>query len=153
MAFLLSFSCRVRVVQVVASVLVLVFSYTALSKFMAIGVFEEQMLNQPLPRGLKRVLVWVLPTVELIISGMLVMKRTRYFGLLAGTLLMGVFTVYVGAVTFHFFDRVPCSCGGVLSGMGWTAHLIFNGVLLLVAVVGCGVALSLQAAHQRILNE
>ncbi len=49
---------------------------------------------------------------------------------------MASFTVYIGLVLTGLFGRVPCSCGGVLSSLGWEAHFLFNVCILALAVIG-----------------
>ncbi|MGC1244316.1 MAG: MauE/DoxX family redox-associated membrane protein [Chryseosolibacter sp.] len=48
---------------------------------------------------------------------------------------MFAFTGYI-AFILTFSPYVPCSCGGILSSMGWTEHLIFNVVFTALAVAG-----------------
>ncbi|MEB2778721.1 hypothetical protein SYJ56_25660, partial [Algoriphagus sp. D3-2-R+10] len=55
---------------------------------------------------------------------------------LLSVVLMILFTGYVTLVWLGFTERVPCSCGGVLSSLGWGEHLVFNLVFLGIAVWG-----------------
>lgn len=57
-----------------------------------------------------------------------------------------MFTAYI-VIILHFSYFVPCSCGGILEKLGWTEHLIFNVVFVLLAIV----AILLQAMNNRIL--
>lgn len=98
------------------------------------------MMNQAVPRWMNRILIWIVPLTEIVIVILLLFKRTQWCGLVSSVLLMSMFTLYVGAVVFHFSDRVTCSCGGVLKRMSWEVHLVFNVVVTLVA--GLGVRLS-----------
>jgi putative oxidoreductase len=122
--------------QLIAGLLVLLFSYTALSKLGDLKTFEWQMLNQPLPSWANHALVWVLPSMEIILVVLLALKRTQRYGLIASTLLMFVFTIYVAGIVFHFFNRVPCSCGGVLQSLKWEVHLVFNLFVTAISVAG-----------------
>ena len=121
----------------IAALFVILFAYTDISKIIDLETFEWQMLNQPLPRWINRILIWFIPTVEIIIVFLLVFKRTQWYGLASSALLMIAFTIYVAAVVLHFFDRVPCSCGGVLRSMSWEGHLVFN--LFFTVLSGVGV--------------
>src|SRR5690606_7657944 len=46
-----------------------------------------------------------------------------------------MFTAYI-VIILNFTEFIPCSCGGVLEDLGWTEHLIFNIVFILLAAVG-----------------
>jgi hypothetical protein len=122
--------------QIVATALILLFSYASLSKLGDLNTFELQMFNQPLPRLINQALVWLVPSAEIIVVFLLVFKSTQRLGFIGSALLMSVFTIYVGAMVFHFFDRVPCSCGGVLRSMSWERHLVFNIFFTTLAFVG-----------------
>lgn len=122
--------------QIMAAVLVLLFVYTAVSKLLDLSTFRQQMMNQSLPDSLKESLVWMLPVIELITAVLLIWKKLRTMGFVLSFGLMLVFTGYVALVLFGFYDRVPCSCGGVLQGLGWEEHLVFNVVFLVLAGVG-----------------
>jgi hypothetical protein len=49
---------------------------------------------------------------------------------------MGAFTGYVALVLTGIFGRIPCSCGGIVSALGWGEHLILNIALLTIAILG-----------------
>lgn len=122
--------------QLIIGLLVILFSYAVVNKLGDFKMHEWQMMNQALPRWINRALIWLVPLSEIVIVVFLLFKRTQLYGLVASVLLMSLFTLYVGAVVFHFFDRVPCSCGGVLESMTWESHLVFNVMVTLVAGVG-----------------
>ena len=117
-------------------VLVIVWTYTGLEKLLNLESTRKAMLNQPMPNELEEVLVWVVPSIELILAGMLVLVSSRWWGLLASALVLSVFTTYVGLIWVGAFPRVPCSCAGFLESMGWLEHLIFNSFLILISVIG-----------------
>jgi uncharacterized membrane protein YphA (DoxX/SURF4 family) len=50
-------------------------------------------------------------------------------------MLLLVFTVYITSVV-KFSDSIPCSCGGVLSSLGWTDHILFNVGFMTLAILG-----------------
>src|SRR5690606_1184007 len=60
-------------------------------------------------------------------------KKTRIQGLYIAFLLMVMFTTYI-IIILNFTSFTPCSCGGVLEALGWTEHLIFNTVFILLAL-------------------
>jgi|GEM_PF-5173453 len=52
--------------------------------------------------------------------------------------MMGVFTIYVGAVLFHLFPKAPCVCGGIIKSLGWGQHFRLNMLFAFLA----GISLS-----------
>lgn len=47
---------------------------------------------------------------------------------------MFLFTVYIFMI-LNFTSFIPCSCGGVLEKLGWTEHLIFNAVFVIMGLI------------------
>jgi putative oxidoreductase len=113
---------------------ILLFVYAAASKLLVFGLFRGQLYNQDFPHWMADILVYALPALELITVALLCVPRTQKRGLLLFLMLMAVFTGYIALVMLHFWDRVPCSCGGILSHMGWGTHLAFNCLFLLLAL-------------------
>ena len=113
-----------------------VFVYTAVSKVYDWSGTRMAMYNQVFPIGMAEILLYVLPVVELGVAVLLLVPAWRRTGLLLSTGLMSLFTGYIALVWMGFTERVPCSCGGVLSSLGWGEHLVFNLVFLGIAVWG-----------------
>ena len=125
---------------IISALLTVLFVYTASSKLMDFTTFQQQMINQPIPKFLGMGLAWTLPPIELITGIMLVIPVWRKWGLILSFLLMLAFTGYIGLVWLNAFERVPCSCGGVLRRLGWGQHLVFNLMFLLLATAGLWIA-------------
>ncbi|QXV64003.1 hypothetical protein INP83_12940 [Mucilaginibacter sp. 21P] len=121
--------------ETIISLLVLLFIYTAVSKLLSYTDYRVSMGRQALPKVLLPVLVPGLPAAELLTAACLLFRPTRITGLYASAVLMALFTTYVALAVFGFFPHLPCSCGGVFAGMGWTAHLIFNIIVLLLTIL------------------
>lgn len=123
-------------IEIIASLLVLLFLYASMTKMLNIKEFKNDMYRQPLPLWMSTYLVWILPALQLMIAANLLFKRTRRLGFYASLVLMLLFTGYIAAGLLHFFKWIPCSCAGVLKGMSWTAHLYFNIFFILLSLVG-----------------
>ncbi|PZR30304.1 MAG: hypothetical protein DI538_22920 [Azospira oryzae] len=123
-------------VELITTLLVILFAYTALSKILEADTFRKQMLNQPLPETLRQNLVWLIPLSEITTSIFLIIKPVRLYGFIAAFLLMLAFTLYVSLILAKAFAYIPCSCGGILNTLSWEAHLIFNIVFTLLALAG-----------------
>lgn len=124
-----------NLVRLITFLLTVLFFYTALSKLMDIDTFHNQLANQNLPRWTVPYLVWLIPACELVAVGFLISGRFRSLGLYMSSLMMLVFTLYIGLIVIGFFDRVPCSCGGVLKSMSFGSHLVFNVFFLCIAIL------------------
>lgn len=117
--------------EIIASIFVLVFLYTGINKLRFHEGFAGAMNRNPLIKPYSEILQWIIPIGELAIVALLLIPATRRLGLLLSTLLMAVFTVYVGLMLWKG-GQLPCLCGGVLETMNWPTHLVFNSVLLVL---------------------
>jgi hypothetical protein len=124
------------------SLLVLLFVYAAASKLADFGDFRGQLYNQTFPHGLADLLLYALPAAELLAVALLLFPRTQLTGLVISLDLLLLFTGYITQVLLHFWDRVPCSCGGILSHMGWGTHLAFNLVFIGLNIAAIKIHLS-----------
>lgn len=120
----------------ISALLIMLFLYASISKFLDFQKFIGEMNNQPFPNFLTPFLVWAIPSLEIAIALTLIIERTRLVGLYASFVLMFLFTIYASAVLLHFFAWVPCSCGGVISKLNWRQHLVFNLFFVAISVIG-----------------
>jgi uncharacterized membrane protein YphA (DoxX/SURF4 family) len=126
---------KVVIVEIICFLFILLFVYAALMKLRDTDEFVAQMQQSPLLLPFATWVAWVVPLTELAIAALLVIRRFRLIGLIASFTLMAMFTVYI-IIIMNFADHVPCSCGGILSQMGWGEHLVFNIFFVLLAVTG-----------------
>ena len=123
-------------IECISALLILLFLYASLSKFIDFKTFTGEMNNQPLPNSWTPFLVWFIPCTEIAISLALLFEYTRLLGLYASLVLMGLFTIYTVIILLHFFSYVPCSCGGVIKRLTWGQHLVFNLFFVALSVYG-----------------
>jgi len=124
------------IVNSIIFLLVLLWIYTAVSKLINIHEFERQLKNQVFGKVFTQWLFWLIPITEISAAILLVLNRTKIYGLVLSAILMALFTGYIGLVLLNFYPRIPCSCGGVLKSLGWHAHLWFNLFFLCSSVLG-----------------
>ncbi|GGH20450.1 MauE/DoxX family redox-associated membrane protein [Dyadobacter endophyticus] len=127
---------RQTALTIITALLIILFSYTAVSKIITLQVFNSQLAMQPFPAWSIWPLTLLIPVSELAATALLLIKSTRLCGLYASATLMAGFTAYMGLVVAGFFSKTPCSCGGVLQQMGFEAHLLFNLFFLTIALIG-----------------
>ncbi|WP_158829032.1 MauE/DoxX family redox-associated membrane protein [Mucilaginibacter lacusdianchii] len=122
--------------QVSMFLLTFLWVYAASSKLLAFRTFEIQMYRQAMPQELAFLVIWTLPAIEILAAILLLIPKTRLAGFYLSFVLLCLFTGYIALAVFHFFENVPCSCGGVLRMLGWKEHLIFNTFFLLLSFTG-----------------
>jgi len=122
--------------NIITSLLILLWTYTAFSKLADLKEFQSQLNNQVFSDSTAQILLWSIPTSELLAAALLLFERTKTAGLITSALLMTAFTGYIALVLAGYYQKVPCSCGGVLKQLGWQAHLWFNLFFLALSITG-----------------
>jgi len=121
-------------IEIISVLYMSMFIYTALSKWSDYTMTREQMALMPLMTPVAHIVVWLLPTTEIVISILLFMSKTKKIGFYASTTLMMLFTLYI-AYMMIYYPKLPCSCGGFLSALSWPGHLVFNVVYILFGIM------------------
>lgn len=127
-------SIRTSIITVVCYLYVFLFVYAAVSKLLDYNDFSIKIGQSPLLSPFAGSVALGVPVLELIIAVGLLLPSWRITSLFASLCLMTSFTVYI-FIILNFSSFVPCSCGGILEQLGWTEHLIFNLVFVLLAIV------------------
>ncbi|WP_431609256.1 DoxX family protein [Chryseobacterium sp. 'Rf worker isolate 10'] len=128
---------------------ILLFCYAAVSKLLDFENFQLQLAQSPLLSAFAGFISYAVIIVELIISLLLCVPKTRIMGLYASLSLMSGFTIYIFLI-LNYSDFIPCSCGGILEKLGWTEHLIFN--MICVALAAAGIILYEQRKEVRLIR-
>jgi hypothetical protein len=132
---------KTLLVEIISGLLLLLFSYTAVSKLIDHNQFVEQLGKSPYLEPYATIVAWVIPIAESLIALLLLFKKTRLTGLFASFALMLAFTIYIYEM-LHYSYYVPCSCGGVLAAMSWTQHFWFNVLFTLLTLTGILLAIA-----------
>lgn len=127
---------RQVLLEIISALLILLFLYASLSKFLDFELFTGEMNNQPFSNTFTPFLVWAIPLLEIAISICLLFEKTRLAGFYASLALMSLFTIYTATILLHFFKYVPCSCGGVIKKLTWPQHLVFNLFFTSLSITG-----------------
>ena len=131
----LNASTQSIIVNSICLLYVVLFVYAAVSKLLDFENFQVQLGQSPLLSAYASYIAWMVPTVEIIIVLLLISSKFKYEGLIFAYSLMVMFTTYI-IIILNFSPFVPCSCGGVLSKLGWTEHLIFNIAFVIIGSTG-----------------
>ena len=119
------------IIQIFSVLLILLFVYTSTSKFLDYDKFVFQMRLAPVPlmKILAPPLGWSVPTIEIIIAMALASgffyPAIQMKGIYASVILLSIFEIYI-AIMLLSGSHLPCTCGGIISQMGWKQHLFFN---------------------------
>ena len=130
---------RKIIIEIISSLLILLFLYASVSKWLAFKTFIGEMNNQPFPNWMTPFLVWSIPIIEVLSVVGLIFEKTRMQSLYASLFLMLAFTIYTVAILLHSFKYIPCSCGGVIKKLTWPQHLFF--ILFFVGISLLGIIL------------
>jgi len=122
-------------IELISSLLILLFLYASISKWFDFKTFVGDMNNQPFPNWMTPLLVWGVPLIEILLAIGLMFERTRTKALYGSLILMSAFTIYTLTVLMHFFSYVPCSCGGVIKKLSWSQHLFFNLFFVVITLI------------------
>jgi hypothetical protein len=117
-------------IDIIAAIFITLFGYTSAVKFRDQSEFIASMIQVPLLKPLATQLAMAVPMVELLVTILLFFPRSRYWGLMAATGLICLFTIYIAYIMLTMND-LPCSCGGVIRQLSWGRHLALNIALLL----------------------
>lgn len=129
--------CHTLIVQVVSSLFILLFVYSAVSKLLDFEDFRVQLAQSPLLSAYAGIIAPSIIIFEILIAILLCFRIPQLLGLYASFNLMIAFTEYIFLI-LNFSDSIPCSCGGIIEKLGWTEHLVLNvafAVLALVAII------------------
>lgn len=129
----ISNATRTSIITVVSCLYIFLFVYAAVSKLLDFQNFQVQLGQSPLLSAFAVSVSIAVPLVELILVALLLFSKFRLIGLYGSYVLMTMFSAYI-VIILNFSSFTPCSCGGVLEKMSWTAHLVFNIVFVLLSV-------------------
>jgi len=121
--------------DIIGFMFIVLFAYAAFSKLFEFELFRAQIGKSPMITQYASLFAWAVPALEIVICLLLLFPKTRIIGFYCSFTLMFLFTGYI-FMMLKLSPYVPCSCGGILSGMGWTEHLFFNVGFTLLAIAG-----------------
>jgi hypothetical protein len=123
------------ITEIIAALLILLFMYVAINKFIDHRHFVYTLSRSPLLAEYRVWISWIIPFIEIIICLFLFIPEWRRTGLLLSALLMIVFTFYISYMLL-FTPNLPCSCGGIIQQLSWKDHFVLNIFLILLAFAG-----------------
>lgn len=126
---------RTIIIEIIRFLFIVLFFYAALTKLSDYRGFVGQIGKSPLLTRHSSWLAWLVPSIELIITIMLILPRWTLAGLFASFGLMTLFTLYILFI-LSFSKELPCACGGILNTLSWQEHLIVNVFFVAIGLTG-----------------
>jgi hypothetical protein len=126
---------RTTIIETIIFLFAVLFVYTGISKLMEYDTFKEQLLESPILAPVASLVALTLSWMEFLVIILMILPRFRLKGFYAAVSMMVGFTVYV-AILLSISDKLPCSCGGIISLLSWPQHLIFNCSFIALGVLG-----------------
>jgi hypothetical protein len=124
-----------KIPDIICALLIVLFVYASGSKLFNYNQFIMQLGHSPLIGSHAEILAWLIPTIELVVVILLTVYSTRFYGLLLALFLLIIFTGYIAGMLLSG-SHLPCSCGGVISGLSWKEHLMFNLFFMALSLAG-----------------
>lgn len=121
-------------VEVICYFYILLFVYAAVNKIIDFENFQVQLAQSPLLTAYAGFIAYSVIFFEVGCALLLSINRLQLLGLYVAYVLMLLFSIYIFLI-LNFSPYIPCSCGGILDDMGWTEHLIFNLMFVLLAAL------------------
>jgi len=138
-----------KLITLFSLLLTILFVYTAVSKLIHLEIFQWRLELMPYISPYASSISWAVPFLELVIAGLLWFTRYRTLALYASLVLLGSFTIYI-LIVLKYSESIPCSCGGVISTLGWKDHILFNVTFMFMALLGiiCSNKQNIMQSHQ-----
>ncbi|MGN7785798.1 MauE/DoxX family redox-associated membrane protein [Niabella sp. 22666] len=121
-------------IQIATVVLIALFLYTASDKLSDLKLFARIINESAILKGYGSLLSKVVPACELLIVLLLFIPATRKPGLLFSFVLLLIFTLYIVAMLVSG-SRLPCNCGGIISSLTWTQHIVVNLLFMILSLL------------------
>lgn len=109
---------------------------TLTEKVLNFNRFKSDMLSQPFDDNLAPWVFYSIPLLEGGVILLLIKPAYQRLGLILSSILLLIFTVYVSSAILGMWERIPCGCGLIISGMSWHQHFFFNVCFLLISILG-----------------
>ena len=109
--------------------------YSVFIKGWSLSAFRTELGQSPMLTRFVWPIAYGVLIVESAVAVLVIVPRTRLIGFYAFYTLMFLFTGYI-AVLLTYGGHVPCACGGVIGGLEWWQHLVFNLVFVGLSVAG-----------------
>ncbi|MBK1439820.1 protein kinase [Parapedobacter sp. ISTM3] len=113
-------------IELVTGLLFLFLAISGGSKLFNLQQFGYDMNSQPIADWLKPILTQVIPYGHLLLAGLILGGKTRFYGLLGILAVISGYLLYIMAIRMDFFAFQPCSCTWVYKKLGYEQTFALN---------------------------
>lgn len=124
------------ILEAITILLVILWCYAGVTKIFEFEIFRAQLHHSPMLKQVATLIAIGLPVLEIVVAILLLLPKTKIWGLYISAALLFLFTVYISCLFVFFSTSIPCSCSGIIEKLGWKGHLIFNITCLLLSLAG-----------------
>lgn len=133
-SYRLSDSTREVTVFVICLICTFLFLFSAYEKFADHQRFYNGLSKVSIIGSKAKVISYVVPIFEALISILLIIPKTHKKGLFGFIILMGIFTLYIFGM-WLWVDKLPCFCNLIVEKLSWGQHIWFNLVFMALAII------------------
>jgi len=119
----------------ILAMLILLFGYTAASKFMDYRTFRNELSQSEIGRYFPASVYWVVPATEIAIIFLLTLRKSQVAGLLAAASFLVITATYL-YLSINMGPGLPCACGGFFDHLPKGPHIALNLGFALLAGIG-----------------
>lgn len=123
-----------RMIEIIAGMFIILFLFSGLNQLTDLAAFRNGIGSSLQLYPYRHLLTWSVPVLLIITVVLLSLHSTRKTGLYVTTVLMLIFTLYMGYMT-HFVQYRPCSCTGIIPSFTWEQHFVLNFCFFLLSLV------------------
>lgn len=143
---------RQHALEIISLLFIVLFVYAGVSKLLDVQEFRIQISQSPLLADIALFATWFIPLSEIGIAILLTLPKFRFVAFVGCFALMAIFTTYIFFM-LHSSENIPCACGGILQSLGWSEHLVFNIVFLLLSVTAIIIETNERNSHKPVNME
>jgi len=120
--------------DVIRILLISLWAYTGAMKLGNMSHNLDSMHKQFFPAYIGNILAYLIPVMALVTVAFLVYRVKTGLWLSIG--LLSTFILYILVVFAEIFGEETCACAGIFPKLGYTFHLAFNILMLIIAIIG-----------------
>ena len=123
------------VIELIASVLILLFMYAAVSQVVFHNTYYTQ-LNRSLINGLfAGIITWLIPVVHILLAWLLWRPSTKLAGFICSLGVVSLYTIYL-FIMLPLGSKAACQCGELWQKASLEINILFNLAVILLTAVG-----------------
>jgi hypothetical protein len=122
------------IIELVASVLIILFLYAAVSQLLFHNTYYTQINRAPFNSIFARIIAWALPACQLILAWLLWRPALRLAGLICSLVVVSIYTVYLFTM-LPAGSHLACRCGELWQQASLEMNILFNLAVILLAAL------------------